>query len=51
MKNKIIAYLIQAHNNEKHLSEMISSLNNKEVSFFIHIDKKSNIEIFKKIIH
>ena len=35
MKNKIIAYLIQAHNNEKHLYEMISSLNNKEVSFFV----------------
>jgi len=49
MKNKLIAYLIQAHNNENYLFKLINSLNNKEVSFFIHIDEKANINNFKNL--
>lgn len=49
MKNNLIAYLIQAHNNPKHLFDLVYSLNNKDVSFFIHIDKKSDIKIFKSL--
>jgi len=30
MWNKLIAYLIQAHNNPKHLYKLILSLNNDE---------------------
>ena len=38
-----IAYLILAHNNMKHLERLIEALNDDEVSFFIHIDKKVNM--------
>ena len=41
-----IAYLILAHNQPEHLSRMINSLNSENVSFYVHIDKKSDITIF-----
>lgn len=36
-----IAYLITAYDNPKHLKRLIIKLNNKNVDFYIHIDKKS----------
>jgi hypothetical protein len=48
-EKKLIAYLIQAHNQEKNLFEMVNKLNNDEVCFFIHIDKKSDINKFKNL--
>lgn len=50
MENKVIAYLIQAHNNPVHLQKMIWALNSEKVSFFIHIDKKSDILEFTKLL-
>jgi len=38
-----IAYLITAYNNFKHLKRLINSLNNVDVKFYIHIDKKSRL--------
>ncbi len=38
-----IAYLITAYNNFNHLNRLIHSLNNIDVKFYIHIDKKSII--------
>jgi len=35
-----IAYLIIAHNNFQHLNNLISTLNNQQVDFYIHFDKK-----------
>jgi len=49
MKNNTIAYLIQAHNNPDHLFKLVDSLNNKEVSFFIHIDNKVDILEFRNL--
>lgn len=46
-----IAYLIAAHTDPIQLSRLIKSLDIKgSTFFFIHIDKKVNIEIFKKEI-
>lgn len=36
-----LAYCIQVHNNPNHLLKLIKALDNKNVSFYIHIDKKS----------
>jgi hypothetical protein len=38
-----IAYLITAYNNYNHLKRLISALNDSNVVFFIHIDKKSKM--------
>jgi len=38
-----IAYLITAYNNYNHLKRLLSALNDSNVVFFIHIDKKSNM--------
>jgi hypothetical protein len=38
-----IAYIILTHNNPIHLNRMIYRLNSPNVSFFIHVDGKSNI--------
>jgi hypothetical protein len=38
-----IAYLILAHNNYNHLKRLVSALNDSNVVFFIHIDKKSKM--------
>lgn len=46
MKKQLIAYLIQVHNNPKQLLELVKSLDNKNVSFFIHVDKKVKIDDF-----
>lgn len=39
-----IAYLIQCHKNPKQINRLIDSLSNDECEFYIHIDKKSNID-------
>lgn len=41
---KKIAYLIAAHNDVQHLKRLIQALDDR-ADFFIHIDKKSNIDI------
>lgn len=41
-----IAYLILAHNQPNHLSRMINTLNSENVSFYVHIDRKSDISPF-----
>ena len=38
-----IAYLITAYNNYNHLKRLVSALNDDNVVFFIHIDKKSKM--------
>ena len=47
-EKKLISYLIQSHNQENHFFDLINKLNNNEVCFFIHVDKKSNQEIFRQ---
>ena len=39
-----IAYIILCHKNAKQINMMIDALNDKENTFFIHLDKKANIE-------
>ena len=41
-----IAYLIQAHNNVRHLERLLAALDGEGVSFFIHIDKKAPVSLF-----
>jgi hypothetical protein len=40
------AYIILAHNQPDHLFRMINALNSENTSFYVHIDKKSDISIF-----
>jgi hypothetical protein len=42
-----IAYLIAAHNNYLHLKRLIDALNEQDCTFYIHIDKKSNLPDIK----
>lgn len=54
MQNKIkIAYLITAYHDYEHLKRLIAALNDKNVCFFIHIDKNSlmptNLNEFENI--
>jgi hypothetical protein len=44
-----IAYLILAHNNPKHLQRLITALSSNSSACFIHIDCKSDLEIFSGI--
>lgn len=39
-----IAYIILCHKNAKQMNMMLDVLNDEENTFFIHLDKKSNIE-------
>lgn len=43
-------YIIQAHKNPEQLERLIDRLMDKDSFFFIHIDKKSDIEAFRKRI-
>jgi len=45
-----VAYLIIAHNQPAHLANLINTLNCEWAYFFIHVDRKANLENFKKII-
>jgi hypothetical protein len=44
-----IAYLILAHNNPRVLTRAIAQLSTDDCAFFIHIDRKSNIDDFSAI--
>ncbi len=44
-----IAYLLLAHNTPNHLKRIISALSSPNSSFFIHIDKKSNISAYERV--
>ena len=44
-----IAYLVFAYRNPELLKKMIQSLSSEDCSFFIHIDRKSNIGDFSSI--
>ncbi|MDF5706303.1 MAG: beta-1,6-N-acetylglucosaminyltransferase [Nostoc sp. S4] len=44
-----IAYIILAHNHPEQLRRLISKLNTDNVSFFIHIDKKTDSQIYSQI--
>ena len=41
-----IAYLILAHNTPKHLQRLITALSSSSSCFFIHLDKKSDVDAF-----
>jgi hypothetical protein len=45
-----IAYIVHAYKLPKQLSRMINSLSDNNSSFFVHIDKKVDIEPFKEEI-
>lgn len=44
-----IAYLITAYNNPKHLQRLINALSSESSAFFVHIDRKSNMDDFSGI--
>lgn len=44
-----IAYLILAHNNPEHLNRLIQALQSPHAYFYVHVDKKTDIGIYKKI--
>lgn len=41
-----IAYMIAAHTDPIQLRRLVISLNGEDIEFFIHIDKKSDIQPF-----
>ena len=43
-----IAYLILAHNSPDHVGRLIGALDNNRAHFFIHIDKKANLNEFQR---
>lgn len=45
-----LAYLILAHNNPNHLQKLIKALDNPDVHFFVHIDRKKDILPFQNQI-
>jgi len=46
-----IAYLVLAHKNPRQLARLISQLKTDDSTFIIHIDKKSNLNDFKKVLN
>jgi hypothetical protein len=44
-------YIIQAHKNPEQLRRLIDVLHDDSSTFYIHIDLKSNIEHFIKLIN
>ena len=52
MKTKVkIVYFIMAHKQPELLVKLIESLDNKEVGFIIHLDKKVDQKLFKATIN
>ncbi|WP_244244561.1 beta-1,6-N-acetylglucosaminyltransferase [Marinilactibacillus kalidii] len=45
-----IAYLILAHNDPENLKRLIERLNKHQAHFFVHIDRKTDIEKFEKYL-
>lgn len=50
MYNRKHAYLIMAHGDWSVLSKLLMILDNKRNDFYVHIDKKSNVDL-KEIYH
>jgi colanic acid/amylovoran biosynthesis glycosyltransferase len=44
-----IAYLILAHDKPTHLARLVRALSSPNCGFFIHVDRKSNLDIFSAI--
>jgi hypothetical protein len=44
-----VAYLILAHANPAHLGRLVSQLAGPESSFFVHVDAKSNMDVFRHL--
>lgn len=47
MKNLIISYTIVVHDNPAQFGRLVTRLQNEGVVFFVHVDKKASIELFK----
>lgn len=45
-----IAYIILAHKHPSQLKRLVNRLDGAEASFFIHIDKRSSTNLFKKVV-
>jgi hypothetical protein len=45
-----LSYLILAHTDPPQLSRLIKALDGEDVSFYIHIDRKSSLETFTSVI-
>lgn len=45
-----IAYLIVAYNQSLHLAKLVNIINADWAHIFIHIDKKSNLQDFRRLI-
>lgn len=46
-KEYICAYLLSAYTEPKSLVHLVNALDNEQVEFYIHIDKKVDISAFK----
>ncbi len=46
-----IAYLVLAHNNPKQLHRLVKSLTSSSTGIFVHIDRKSDINLFSEVIN
>ncbi|WP_158903624.1 beta-1,6-N-acetylglucosaminyltransferase [Burkholderia sp. L27(2015)] len=46
-----IAYLILAHNNPTHFHRLIQRLSSEDVYFYVHIDAKADLSLFRGIAH
>ena len=45
-----IAYIILAHKNSEQLTRLVKKINSTDTSFFIHIDKKTDKETYKRML-
>ena len=45
-QEKLIAYLILAHHQPEHFYDLVTQLNHQEVYFFVHVDKKTDQNLF-----
>lgn len=44
----VIAYLILAHNTPNHLRRLIRALDSPEARFFVHVDRKADLAVFRR---
>ena len=45
------AYLILAHHQPRHLAGLIGALDCPEAHFFVHVDKKAQLDAFRALVH
>ena len=45
-----ICYLILAHHMPRHLSRLVRTLHSENTTFFVHIDRKADIEVFRSAL-